>query len=137
LFSAVVKVFDNSIIEGHRSKEDQNQRFNYGSSKLRGGDPRAKHCHTPSLAVDAYPYSRQYGLITGAPQQTLKIIDKTGKSQKDVERYIWGQFFELRGVVMAVAHQMEIEVINGLDWDRDGDTLDHTFLDAMHYELVG
>lgn len=136
IFSLVIPVFDNSIIEGHRTPEKQNELHKSGASKLRGDDPKAMHVYTPSKAVDVYPYSPKYGLITGHPRQIAAICDLSGRNEVLVTRYIWGQFHELRGHAMQAAHLLDIKLINGLDWNHDGDTLDHKFIDAMHYQLI-
>ena len=54
LFNKVVKKFDCTIIEGHRSKDRQNKLFDEGKSKLQY--PNGKHNATPSMAVDVAPY---------------------------------------------------------------------------------
>ena len=54
LFLRVVKKFDCTIIEGHRSKDRQNKLFKEGKSKLKY--PKGKHNAIPSKAVDVAPY---------------------------------------------------------------------------------
>jgi len=52
LFNAVVKDYDCSIIEGHRSLEKQTEYFNTGKSKTMNSN----HLYEPSRAVDVMPY---------------------------------------------------------------------------------
>ena len=51
------QIMDFSILQGYRNKEDQNEAYKRGTSKLRW--PHSRHNHSPSLAVDiaAYPIS--------------------------------------------------------------------------------
>ena len=46
--------YDHSLIEGHRSEEDQNFFYDQGKSKVKF--PNSKHNSLPSLAVDAMPW---------------------------------------------------------------------------------
>ena len=36
----------------------------------------------------------------------------------------------------SVAERKGIIIVNGADWDGDGQTLDHTFFDAPHFQIV-
>jgi len=49
-----IKHYDFSIVEGHRSKEKQQECFESGASKVQY--PNSKHNSFPSLAVDIVPY---------------------------------------------------------------------------------
>jgi peptidoglycan L-alanyl-D-glutamate endopeptidase CwlK len=49
-----IKHYDFSVIEGHRTKEKQDEFFKTGASKL--PFPKSKHNQYPSLAVDIVPY---------------------------------------------------------------------------------
>ena len=91
LFLRVVKKFDCTIIEGHRSKDRQNKLFNEGKSKLKY--PKGNHNATPSKAVDVAHYP----------------IDC-----KDRER-----FTDFAGYVVGIAYQMGLNIIWGGDWDID------------------
>ena len=50
----LLKIFDHSVICGHRSEEDQEKAFNKGNSKVHY--PNSKHNSIPALAVDIIPY---------------------------------------------------------------------------------
>lgn len=106
VFNEVVKHFDNTIICGHRSKEEQLKAYNSGNSKVRFG----KHNSYPSMAVDAAPYPIDWN---------------------DLERFTRFGFF-----VMGVAAGMGIKLRWGRDWDGDFDLNDQTFNDYPHFELI-
>jgi len=102
---------DFSIVSGYRDKEMQDSLFRSGHSKLRW--PNSKHNSDPSLAVDIAVY-------------------RNGKLDwQDLNSYYY-----LAGLIQAIADSMNITLRFGLDWDRDGDFNDQTFLDAGHIELV-
>lgn len=54
LMNEVIKVYDCSIICGHRGKAEQDKAYEAGHSKLKY--PKSNHNKKPSLAVDVYPY---------------------------------------------------------------------------------
>jgi len=112
LFNEVIKTFDCTVIEGHRTKEKQNEYFAQGKSKLKW--PEGKHCADPSLAVDVAPYVN-------------------GKLSFNIQHCC---FFA--GYVLATAAHMGIDVRWGGDWDGDKEAMtDQTFQDLIHYEIRG
>ena len=108
LFNQVIKYYDCSILEGHRSDERQEELFRQGKSKLRAG--QSKHNKNPSLAIDVAPYP----------------IDWNDKNK----------FYHFVGYVKATADQLNIKIRCGADWDNDNDLNDQTFFDLPHFELV-
>lgn len=109
LFHEVIKVVDCSIIEGHRSKREQDKAYHAGKSKLKW--PESKHNQEPSLAVDVVPYP----------------VDWNDKAR----------FYQMVGIIKAKAHSLDIKIRCGADWDSDNDFNDQTFHDLPHIELVG
>ena len=115
----LIKHCDFTVVEGFRGKEDQNRAYDAGRSQLRW--PDSKHNHRPSLAVDLAPYVSE-----------IKNID-----WEDIKA-----FCVLKGMLMMVAARLLAEgrithqVRWGGDWDRDGRTVDQTFHDLPHYELI-
>jgi peptidoglycan L-alanyl-D-glutamate endopeptidase CwlK len=107
LFNEVIKHYDCTIIEGHRSYEDQLKAFNTGKSKIKSG---GKHNHSPSLAVDVGPSPLNW---------------------KDKEK-----FYHFIGFVKATAIQLGIKIRCGGDWDSDNDLKDQVFFDLPHFELI-
>ena len=107
LFLRVVKKFDCTIIEGHRSKDRQNKLFDEGKSKLKY--PKGKHNATPSKAVDVAPYPIDWN---------------------DRERFTY-----FAGYVVGIAYQMGLKIRWGGDWDMDTQVKDNNFDDLPHFEI--
>jgi len=57
LFNEVIKHYDCTILEGHRSDEDQLKAFNAGKSKIKSG---GKHNHAPHSQLMLH-----HGRLTG------------------------------------------------------------------------
>ena len=108
VFEEVVKIFDCSILCGHRGEEAQNEAYHKGLSKLKF--PESRHNTQPSVAVDAVPYPIDW---------------------EDRERTTY-----FAGLVLGVAHGMGITLRWGGDWDRDTEVADNRFDDLPHFELV-
>lgn len=109
LMNEVIKHFDITILEGHRSKERQDALCSSGKSQVKF--PGSKHNAYPSLAVDIMPYS--------------KIIDWNDRDR----------FHYLGGFVLATAISMGISIRWGGDWDMDTEVKDNRFDDLVHFEL--
>lgn len=107
IFNEVIKHWDCTILEGHRTKETQDEYFRTGRSKLEW--PNSKHNSKPSLAVDVAPWPIDWN---------------------DRERFI-----HFAGFVKGVANGMGIEIRCGADWNGDG-RFTESFFDAPHFELV-
>jgi len=113
LFSVVVERFDCTIVQGRRSKEEQNKYFKEGKSKVVW--PNSKHnVINPtdlSRAVDAAPF------IDGNISWETK------------------QSYYFAGYVMRVADELGINIRWGGSWDMDRDVNDQKFNDVCHFEL--
>ena len=107
LFLRVVKKFDCTILEGHRSKDRQNKLFDEGKSKLKY--PKGKHNSLPSKAVDVAPYPIDWN---------------------DRERFTY-----FAGYVLGIAYQMGLKIRWGGDWDMDTEVKDNNFDDLPHFEI--
>jgi len=108
VFSEVIKHFDHAILEGHRGRDSQNEKYRQGLSRLKW--PKSKHNSEPSAAVDAAPYPIDW---------------------EDRERF---HFFA--GFVKGIAAGIGIEIRWGGDWDSDTEVKDNRFDDLPHFELV-
>ena len=108
LFNEVVKHFDCSIIEGHRSDLLQEKAFENGTSQLRAG--QSQHNKHPSLAVDVAPYPIDWD---------------------DRER-----FYYFAGHVMGLALSMGIKLRYGGDWAGNKKLSDNSFDDLVHFSLI-
>lgn len=100
---------DFSVTSSHRGKVAQNEAFHTGLSKVEW--PNSLHNREPAQAIHFVPYPIEW---------------------KNLKR-----FYHLAGIVRAVAHEMELKIRWGGDWDSDFDLDDQTFMDLAHYELVG
>lgn len=107
LFNEVIKKFDCTIIVGHRGKNEQNEYYRTGRSKLQY--PNSKHNKIPSEAVDVAPYPINWN---------------------DTKR-----FYYFAGYVKGIAEKMGINIRFGGDWDSDTEVTDQTFNDLVHFEL--
>ena len=107
LFLRVVKKFDCTILEGHRSKDRQNKLFDECKSKLKY--PKGKHNSLPSKAVDVAPYPIDWN---------------------DRERFTY-----FAGYVLGIAYQMGLKIRWGGDWDMDTQVKDNNFDDLPHFEI--
>lgn len=107
LFNEVIKYYDCTILEGHRSNEDQLKAFNAGKSRIKSG---GKHNHSPSLAADVAPWPIDWG-------------DKN-------------RFYHFAGTVQGIAKILNIKIRWGGDWDSDNDLKDQALYDLPHFELV-
>jgi peptidoglycan L-alanyl-D-glutamate endopeptidase CwlK len=111
LMDEMIKFFDFSIIEGHRGESAQNRAFAVGNSKVRW--PHGKHNKKPSRAVDIAPYPIDWSNKIGALMR----------------------FGLLMGVAIVCAAKLGIKIRLGMDWNRNGDPRDETFIDYPHIEL--
>ena len=109
LFQEVIKNYDCTVLCGQRTKEEQDEAFRTGKSKLEY--PNSKHNKSPSMAVDVVPYPIDW---------------------KDTKR-----FYHFMGYVKGIADQLDIKIRCGGDWDGDNDFKDQSFHDLPHFELLG
>lgn len=108
LFNEVIKGYDCTVIQGLRSKEEQDEYYRTGKSKVQW--PNSKHNSDPSEGVDVAPYPIQWNNTK--------------------------RFHHFAGYVKGIAHMMGISIRCGNDWDRDNDLDDQTFNDLVHFELI-
>lgn len=108
LMNEVIRHWDCTILEGHRTEFRQNEMVRIGTSQLSW--PNSKHNKTPSLAVDAAPYPIDWA---------------------DIER-----FRAFGGFVLGVAAVLNIPLRWGGDWNGNRDFKDQKFHDLPHFELI-
>ena len=116
ILNEVIKHYDLSVLEGHRSEKRHKALMIRGSTKVSYSN--TMHRHNPSKAVDITPYP-----IPGG--------SSWGKEWKDRVK-----FYELAAIVLFVAETMGIKLRWGGDWDGDYDYWDQSFDDLVHFELV-
>ena len=94
IFNEVIKIYDCSVICGHRGKEDQDLAYRSGKSNAKW--PKSNHNKNPARAVDCVPYPVDWSNIN--------------------------EFYRLAGVVKAVAFRLGIKIKWGGDfkgaWDK-------------------
>lgn len=120
LFSAVVEVYDCTILETHRTAArqaelvaaDKSQTFN------------SKHLAYPSLAVDVVPY----------PVEWPDKLPATASAKEKIQA--WGRLYVFAGVVFATAHRLGIKVRWGGAWETGMDPRGNGFQDLAHWELT-
>lgn len=108
-------LIDIAIIQGRRSKEQQNVYYAAGKSKVQW--PNSKHnTETPNelaQAIDAGPVVH-------------------GKISWEKDHCIY-----LAGIVMATAASLGVKIRWGGNWDMDGEPVtDQSFQDLVHYEKI-
>ena len=106
-----IKHFDFVVVEGHRGKEAQNIAYAKHLSKLPW--PFGNHNKYPSNAADIAPYPIDW---------------KEG--EKPHLRFAF-----MMGVLKKCADDLGVKVRFGMDWNRNYDMRDESFLDLPHIEL--
>lgn len=105
---------DLTIIVGHRGEAAQNEAFNARPQRSKTPWPKSKHNRLPSWAFDFRP----------APFPSAE-------HWKDGVR-----FGRIAGAILWVAAAERVPVRWGGDWDQDGQSIDESFLDLGHVELI-
>lgn len=118
IWNELIKWIDVVIFCGHRGQAEQHQAFLENKSKLDW--PNSEHNKIPSMAIDAGPYfvdvrntdwndRLAFARLAGRVDQ---IVDQLLKEGKITHTITWGG-----------------------DWDNDGRSTDHKFLDLPHFQL--
>jgi len=119
----LIKLYDFSIIEGHRTQEEQMKYFREGKSTLDGITKKSKHQTYPSMAIDIMPYKAGTNAFSGNKLDTARFYFMMGLVRAISERlYEEGK----------IAHKVRF----GIDWDNDDVYTDQNFHDCPHFELV-
>lgn len=108
-------VTDFSIIEGHRTLQEQRKAYEEGKSSKDGINKRSKHQSLPSKAIDIMPWP----------------ADVNGVNVWD-DNHRW---CVLAGLMYAAAAIEGVKITWGGDWDSDGNNADSKFNDYPHYEV--
>lgn len=110
------QVMDFSVMEGLRSFERQKQLVAEGASKTMDSK-HLRQMDGSGHAVDLYPFPIDMAKVNkGSPVEIVR-------------------FGLLAGLMMCAAQEEGVKIRWGADWDNDGQTLDHSFFDAPHFEL--
>ena len=108
ILNEAIKLYDFTILCGHRNKQAQDEAYKTGKSKLRW--PYSKHNRTPAVAVDIAPYPLNWN---------------------DRQSFIY-----LGGIMKGIAHSMGITLRWGGDFNMNNDLSDQAFSDLPHFELM-
>jgi hypothetical protein len=84
--------YDFTVLCGHRGKQEQNDAFERGASKLRW--PQSKHNKTPSLAVDIAPFPIDWDNLERFREMARVIMDEANKAGIKLR---WGGDFNMNG----------------------------------------
>jgi len=131
VFNLLIVYFDHTILEGHRSFEDQEEAFRKKRSQLRGG--QSKHNASPSMAVDAAPYPLRWIDKESFLKFQAKIADSDMETRKALNDLLRWYYFA--GMVKGIGIVQGTEIRWGGDWDGDCDFLDQRFDDLNHFEV--
>ena len=113
LFREVVKIYDCSVLYGHRSQDEQDEMYLSVPPVTKVKWPDSKHNSVPSMAVDVAPWID--GGVCFEPRKC----------------------YHFAGYVLRVAHELGIKIRCGADWDSDNNINDQSFRDIIHFELSG
>ena len=125
LHEAVLPVFDHSVTDGARSLDEQKKNVEKGVSKTLD----SKHLIQAdgfAYATDSTPHPNDWTAV----QKGLDAL-RTADPTMAVAR-----FYYYQGVVKGVASQLGVAIRQGVDWDRDTDVGDQSFVDLPHVELI-
>ena len=103
-------IMDITIVCTYRGRIAQNKAYYNCTSKLKF--PESKHNVSPSLAIDVVPY-----------------IDGESCWEKE-------QCYYMSGIIKAAAKEEGVSIMWGGDWDGNGNVLDGSFRDLLHFEIV-
>ena len=104
----LIKIYDVTIICGHRGEEEQNKLFLEGRSKLKF--PNSNHNSRPALAIDVVPYPIDWD---------------------DLNR-----FYFMSGIIKSISANLGLKVRWGGDWNNNNSFKDQSFNDLPHFELI-
>jgi len=117
IFEQVVRLYDCSILEGHRSAARQEELYQDQKTQVRY--PNSKHNSEPSMACDVAPYPVNWST-----------------AGKTIGRYYYlAALVEALSKVLYAQNVITHHVRWGGDWDMDKDFDDQSFDDLVHFEL--
>lgn len=128
IFNQLIETVDFAVLCGFRNKEEQEQAFKNGASKLHF--PASRHNSYPSNAIDIAPYWSTFPHIRwGTLDEWSKYPDLKDqyKTYSEYNNDCLQAFSLLAGQAKAIAKEMNIPLIWGGDW--------RTFKDYPHFEI--
>lgn len=127
LFDAVIERRDCTVLDGHRSVEKQQEKYESGASKVK----HSKHNCEPSMAIDVapYPIPDNWGKVSWGLIENKEHREEIQRQVKELHK-----FYHFAGCVQGTANRMNIDMRWGGDWDGDNNFNDQTFDDLVHFE---
>ena len=125
-----IEIFDFSAHQGTRTVEEQIRNIRREVSKTLDSRhiPRDEEGNydpnLPCSAGDFLPYTKG---VNAWPQDS----DSRKVRQKKAHR-----FYYMQGIFLTIAKSHKIEIIQGVDWDMDGNFFDQSFDDLPHLQLA-
>ncbi len=140
LFQDIVVDFDNTVLQGKRTEEEQREGVDKGVSKTMN----SKHVYPldeASLAVDVAPYPLRWPKLKEAVKEIEELIEVRAPQleiEEAVQNYAktLARFYYFGGYVLGRADEKGIKLRWGGDWDSDREIRDQGFDDTVHFELV-
>lgn len=126
LHEAVLAIFDHSITDGKRTLDEQRKNVEKGVSKTLDSKHLPQAPDGLSHATDSVPYPTDWTAVQRG-LDAMKRADPTLAAAR---------FYYFQGVMKGVASQLGIAIRQGVDWDRDTNVGDQSFIDLPHNELV-
>lgn len=117
-----IEIYDFKVIQGARNIERQIINIRNGVSKTI--DSR----HIPRDAEGNYDPEEKGMAVDLAPWPVKWPTDEEPKHAN--------RFYYMQGILRAVAEDEDIKIIQGVDWDSDGDFYDQSFDDLPHLQLA-
>jgi peptidoglycan L-alanyl-D-glutamate endopeptidase CwlK len=108
-----------SVLCGHREEAEQNKAFYDDKSQTQW--PDSKHNQIPSMAIDSGQYIPK---IRNVDYQDPKAFAKFAGMVEVISKQLYA-----KGKITHLVRW-------GGDWDMDGRTVDQTFNDLVHFELI-
>lgn len=104
-----IKFIDFTVLQGHRSDDEQEALFKENKSLKRPGE--SKHNLYPSMAMDIAPFPIDFNYLP--------------------------QFYYLAGIIMTIAWRMGIKIRWGGCWSGDFSSIkSNSFNDLGHFEIM-
>ncbi len=126
----VLETVDVSLVQGRRTVETQIVNIRNRASRTINSyhitrDARGFYDpDEPSLAVDFKPYRK------GTNPYALDSDPRHIREKKKA------RFYYIQGIIREIARRESIVIVQGVDWDMDGDFFDQSFDDLGHVQLV-
>lgn len=112
----VIRFYDHSIVEGHRTREKHEEYANADPPLTKVKYENGKHSKIPSKALHAYPY----------PGGLENLREMT---------YLAGMY-HMAALILKDRREVTHDLRWGGDWDMDDDFDDQKWNDLGHFELI-